>query len=175
VDLFGRCNQSAYIGIPKFHQNTPEALAMKKMLPLFAIFIAGITYADHPTLADFRSQINVRFEFPEGSIKETTLTVSRCSEIFKQKPLPTDVRVDDYKIDWWIFAALQDLDLPFKTKTIGKTGGPWETTILQIGEHQSGPKGKWVCFVNGIRSPYNISTQTDGGIKSIRFVYEKSN
>jgi uncharacterized membrane protein YkvA (DUF1232 family) len=154
-----------------FHRRKPAVAGDD---PLFAIFIAGIAYADHPTLSDFRNQINVRFEFPGGLIKETNLTVSRCSEIFKQKPLPKDVWVDSYKIDWWVFAALQDLDLPFKTVTAGKSGGFHETTILQIGEHRSGPKGKWVYFVNGFQSPYHISTQTDGGIKNIKFVYEET-
>jgi hypothetical protein len=147
---------------------------MKKLLSLFAIFVAGMAYADHPTLADFRNQVHVRFEFPGGLIKESTLTVNRCSEIFKQKPLPNNVWVDSYKIDWWVFAALQDLDLFFKTETTGKSGGPRETTLLQIGEYQSDSKGKWVYFVNGIRSPYDLSTQTDEGLKNIKFVYKEN-
>ena len=80
--------------------------------------------------------------------------------------------MDDYKIDWWVFAALQDLDLPFRTKTTGKTGGPWKTTILRIGNYSTGPNGRWVYFVNGIRSRYDISTQTDSELKEIKFVYE---
>jgi hypothetical protein len=144
---------------------------MNKLL-LLCLFYTSIACADHPTAADLRSQVNVRFEFPGGFTKETTLTVFRCREIFKQKPLSKDVWVDNYKIDWWVFAALQDLGIPFKTKTIGNTGGLWKTTILQIGEHRSGPKGEWIYYVNGIRSRYNISAQTDESLKSIKFVYE---
>jgi hypothetical protein len=146
---------------------------VKKLLLLVAFCYASIVYADHPSaLGPISHPINVRFEFPGGVVKETDLSARRCDEILGKKPLPKDVWVDSYKIDWWFFAALQDLDLPFKTKTIGKTGGPWETTILQIGDYESGLKGKWVYYVNGIRSRYHISTQTDEDLKSIRFVYE---
>ncbi|MHC1727298.1 MAG: hypothetical protein AB9866_15045 [Syntrophobacteraceae bacterium] len=147
---------------------------MKKLLIVSAIFIASFAHADHNTLADFRRQINVKFEFPGGTVKETTLTVNRCHEIFKKKPLPKGVWVDDYKIDWWVFAALQDLNLPFKAETTGKTGGPWKTTILQIGEYPSGPQGTWIYYINGIKSPYHISTQEDSGLMSIKFVYKAS-
>jgi hypothetical protein len=148
---------------------------MKKLLFLIAFCFTGIVYADHPSARGrMRSPVNVRFELPGGVVKETNLDATRCYDIFKQKPLDKDVWVDSYKIDWWVFAALQDLGLSFKTKTTGKTGGPWETTILQIGDYASGQKGKWVYYVNGIRSRYHISTQTDEDLKNIRFVYEET-
>jgi hypothetical protein len=147
---------------------------LRTLLVLFALMMGSPAFADHPTSADPRSQVKVSFQFPDATIKQTTLTIFRCSAILREKPLPKDVWVDDYKIDWWVFAALQDLGLPFKTKTIGKTGGPWKTTIIQIGDYPTGPNGRWVYFVNGARSRYDISTQTDSDLKEIRFVYEPS-
>lgn len=149
-------------------------LLLNLLLILLGLALAGPSMADHPTAADPRSEIRVAFQFPGSAVKQTTLTVVRCYEIFRRKPLPKDVRVDDYKIDWWVFAALQDLNLPFTTRTVGKTGGPWKTAIVSIGDYATGPRGKWVYFVNGTRSRYEISTQADADVKEIKFVYEPS-
>ena len=145
---------------------------LRTLLVLLALLIAAPAFADHPTGADPRSEVKVSFQFPDATVRQTTLTIFRCSSILRQKPLPKDVWVDDYKIDWWVFAALQDLDIPFNTKTVGKTGGTWKTTIVQIGDYSTGPNGRWVLFVNGTRSRFDISTQTDSDLREIRFVYE---
>jgi hypothetical protein len=145
---------------------------LKTLLVVFGLLIATPSFADHFTAADPRSEVKVSFEFPGAAIKETTLTVMRCYAIFHRRPLPKEVWVDDCKIDWWVFAALQDLNLSFKTRTVGKTGGPWNTTIVRIGDDSTGPDGRWVYSVNGIRSRYDISTQSDSDVKEIRFVYQ---
>jgi hypothetical protein len=147
---------------------------MKKLLLLAAFCCATFVYADHPSAADPRQQVSIRFEFPGRVAKETKFDMFRCGEILGKKPLTKDVWVDNYKIDWWVFAALQDLGLSFKAKTVEKNYGLRETTILRIGEYESGAKGEWMYYVNGIRSRYHISTQTDENLKSIRFVYEET-
>ena len=95
------------------------------------------------------------------------MTYNAVLDAFRNRPLPAGVSPTVYKIDFWIYGALQVLEIPFKTKTV--KGG---TTIEQIGEAANGEKGKWVYYVNGIRSRYHINTQLDLEVDTIKFVYE---
>jgi hypothetical protein len=128
--------------------------------------------ADHPSsIGDPNKKVEISFEFPDGAIKKGTFSYYDIQSILNQKPLSKSVYVDNYKIDWWIYGALQYFDLHFEVRTTGKTGY-WESTITEIGNYSNGKKGKWVYSVNDILSKYHISTQTDKGIKKIQFIYK---
>ena len=122
---------------------------------------------------DLFRKVEISFVFPDGSVREIKLSHMDVGNILRDKPLEQDIYVDTYKIDWWVYGALQHLELPFVVETKGRTGY-WESTITKIGDHASGSEGKWVYYVNGLKSKYHISTQLDRGIKHITFVYEKA-
>ena len=89
------------------------------------------------------------------------------------QPLPKNIYVDNYKIDWWVYGALQYFNLPFEVRTEGETG-LWKSVITKIGEYSNGAEGTWVYFVNGIKSKYHISTQLDEGLNCIIFIFKKT-
>ena len=147
------------------------------MVKLTKYYILGLVlsvtfcFADHPTL-NSEKNITISFIFPDGTNKSVSLTYTDVNSILREKPLPKDLYVDTYKIDWWIFGALQKLDIPFNVNTEGQVG-KWKTTIVKIGKLSSGPDGEWIYYINGIRSQYHISAQIDSGVKTIKFEYKK--
>ena len=71
------------------------------------------------------------------------------------KPLQENIRIESYKIDGWVYGALQYFNLPFVVETKGTTGH-WKRTITKIGEFANGPEGGWVYYVNDIKSKYHM-------------------
>ncbi len=110
----------------------------------------------------------VSFEFPDGTTNAITLTYNSVLDAFQKRPLPKGVSLAVYKIDFWVYGALQSLDLPFETKTVRG-----QTAIVRISKTANGSGGEWIYYVNGIRSPYHINTQLDAEVKKIRFVFKK--
>jgi hypothetical protein len=137
-----------------------------KVIAVIIVALCSISFADHPQSTE--GPVTVSFHFPDGSAKEVTLTYKECSDIFVQKPLPKFIPVESYKVDWWIFAALQKLDLQFEIETVKK-----RTSITRIGEYKNDEKVKWIYYVNGVRSRYHINTQLDEDVKTIKFDFEK--
>ncbi|NLB55458.1 MAG: hypothetical protein GX811_06795 [Lentisphaerae bacterium] len=146
-------------------------IKLSKYYIVAMLLYANLCFADHPTL-NTEKNVNVTFLFPDSTNKSVALTKDDVNQALKEKPLPKDLHIDTYKIDWWIFGALQKLDIPFKAKTEGKTGN-WKTTIIKIGDLSNGADGEWIFYVNGIRSKYYVSTQLDSEVKSIKFEYKK--
>lgn len=128
--------------------------------------LCSVTFADHPQST--QGPVKVSFVFPDGALREITLTYKDCADIFKQRPLPKHIPVEYYKIDWWIYAALQSLDIDFEIQSKNK-----RTSIIRIDKYENDTNGKWVYFVNGTRSRYHINTQLDEDVKIIKFVFEK--
>ena len=133
----------------------------------FALLSASLCVASFP-IGNSETNVTVSFEFPDRTTNAITLTYSSALDAFKRKPLPKGVSPTYYKIDFWIYAALQSLDLPFETKTVRG-----DTTIVQIAKTANGGDGEWIYYVNGIRSRYHINTQLDMDAKRIRFVFKK--
>jgi len=75
----------------------------------------------------------------------------------------------EYSIDFWIRAAFAKAGLEY---SIGKTGAAHEITA--INSVRNGEAGRWVYFVNDIRSPYHIDSQSSESVKTIRFAYQKA-
>jgi hypothetical protein len=119
-------------------------------------------------IGNSETNVTVSFEFPDGTTNAITLTYNSALDAFRKKPLSKKVSPTYYKIDFWIYAALQSLDLRFETKTVRG-----ETTIVRISQTASGPDGEWIYYVDGIRSRYHINTQLDAEVKKIRFLFKK--
>jgi len=134
----------------------------------FSLLTASVCVASFP-IGNGETNVSVSFEFPDGTTNVMTLTYRSALDAFKKNPLPESVSPTPYKIDFWIYAALQSRDLPFKTKTVRG-----DTTIEQVAKTTNGPDGEWIYYVNGIRSRYHINTQLDEGVKKIRFVFKRN-
>ena len=134
----------------------------------FSLLSASVCVASFP-IANSETNVTVSFEFPDGTTNAITLTYDSALDAFKKTPLPKHVSPTYYKIDFWIYAALQSLDLPFEIKTVRG-----QATIARISKTASGPDGEWLYYVNGIRSRYHINTQLDVDVKKIRFVFKKT-
>jgi hypothetical protein len=132
----------------------------------FYLLSISVSVASFPT-ANGETNVSVSFEFPGGTTNIISLTYDSALDAFKKKPLPEDVAPTPYKIDLWVYAALQALNLPFKTKTVRG-----DTAIEQVAKTSNGPDGEWIYYVNGMRSRYHINTQLDERVKTIRFVFK---
>lgn len=119
-------------------------------------------------IGNSETNVTVSFEFPDRTTNAITLTYISALDTFQKRPLPKGVSPTYYKIDFWIYAALQSLDLPFETKSVRG-----ETTIVRVSKTANGSDGEWIYYVNGIRSRYHINTQLDAEVKKIRFVFKK--
>jgi hypothetical protein len=136
--------------------------------------IASPAYSDHPTsIEDPNQKVEISFIFPNGSVYESNFSYFDIQNILLKNPLNKDIYVDNYKIDWWVYGALQHFKLPFEVNTKGRTGY-WESVITKIGDYTNGSEGNWAYYVNNIKSNYHISTQTDQGLKRIKFIFTKA-
>jgi hypothetical protein len=155
-------------------QQSAARFCMRPTLPTFAIIGLVLSLLSAPQcLASFpignsETNVTVSFEFPDGTTNAITLTYNSALDAFRKRPLPREVSPTVYKIDFWIYAALQSLDLHFETKTVRG-----QAMIVRISQTASGPDGEWIYYVNGIRSPYHINTQLDDAVKKIRFTFKK--
>lgn len=138
---------------------------------LAAIFFAQPVYADYLTTSN--GPIEVSFYYND-QVRTTVVNLGDFQDIFKPEELPEHVGLEGYKIDIWVFTALQKLKLPFDGVTRGE-GGVYKTVITEIDGYKNGSKCNWIYYVNGFKSPYTISTQLDQDVKAIRFVYKCSN
>lgn len=105
-------------------------------------------------------RVTVFFEFPGREAVRVDLTYDETVELIHQKL--------NYDIDFWVYGALKKARLP-SSQVRGKGG----TTLTSIGGVANGPEGRWVYWVNGIRSPYHIDDQLAIGVRTIRFRYVK--
>jgi hypothetical protein len=140
---------------------------MKKCIFIIICFLTVLPLsAEIPQLS--QGPISVSFIYSNEKSDETTLGNMEIHKILKDKPLSKDIRITGYKIDFWIYGALQKLSISFKQEI-----NNGKVTITKIGEITNSEEGKWVYYVNGKKSSYNINTQTDEGVKTIKFVFEK--
>ena len=143
---------------------------------IFVAIILAYFLCVNPLYGDYNisgGPITIIFEFPDGKEKETKITFPEIYEILEKRPLSKNLYVADYKIDIWIYASLQKLVLPFEVKTIHNTKkGLFESTVTKIGRYKNGDKGIWIYYVNGVKSPYQISTQLAAGVKQIKFAFK---
>ena len=117
------------------------------------------------------NRMTVHIQFPEGDEHTIDMTFGELVVMLQDTPFAPELYVANYKIDIWVYAALYQLDLPFDVSTVRHPHEVYESTITKIGEYQNGENGVWVYYVNGIRSPYHISTQLADDVHDIRFVY----
>lgn len=144
-----------------------RSLVSRIVLTLFfGVLGSSLCFASHPS-ANTRTNVTVSFVFPNGSTKQKIMTYDSVLDAFRKKHLPAGVSPSGYKVDFWIYGALQALEIPFTAKTM-----KGQTTIEQIGEASNGTKGNWVYYVNGIKSRYHINTQMDLDVDIIKFIFK---
>ena len=73
-----------------------------------------------------------------------------------------------YMIEFWVHAALSRLGFEYRDRVVNEHGG---RAIISVDGLANSSTGHWVYYVNGIRSPYHINTQTSEGVRSIRFAF----
>lgn len=147
---------------------------MRPTIPTFQIMGLVLSLISAPQcvaswpIGNSETNVMVSFEFPDGTTNAITLTYNSVLDAFQNRPLPKGVSPTVYKIDFWVYGALQSLDLPFETKTVRG-----QTTVVRVSKTANGSEGAWIYYVDGIRSPYHINTQLDAEVKKIRFVFKK--
>lgn len=105
-------------------------------------------------------RVTVIFEFPDRDPVRVDLTYEETVPLVGDKL--------NYKIEFWVHGALLKAKL---ASTVSRDDG--HVTLTSIGGIANGADGKWVYWVNGIRSPYHINTQLAPGVRTIRFRYVK--
>lgn len=140
------------------------------LILICTVFLAQFAYADYLTTA--AGPIEVSFHY-NSKIQKTVVDHSDFQTIFKVENLPKNVGLEGYKIDIWVFTALQKLKLPFDGIT-KSDGFSYKTTITDVDGYKNNDQCRWIYYVNGYKSPYTISTQLDAGVEVIKFVYECS-
>ncbi|MCB1591299.1 MAG: hypothetical protein KDI90_02495 [Alphaproteobacteria bacterium] len=138
---------------------------------LVVILSAQLVYADYLTTSN--GPIEVSFHYND-QVRTTVVNLGDFQDVFKPEELPERVVLEGYKIDIWVFTALQKLNLPFDGITKAEGTGFYKTVITEIDGYKNGSKCNWVYYVNGFKSPYTISTQLDDDVNTIKFVYECS-
>ena len=103
-------------------------------------------------------EIAISFAFPDGSTRSTTVTLDEVEKLTGQRPA--------YTLLPWVHAALKKLDLPHVSSKV--EGG---IALTSIGGIANGSRGTWVYAVNGIASPYQLSTQTIEDARTVAFSY----
>lgn len=109
----------------------------------------------------------------KGERYASELTWVKLVKINSENPPTEDIQFDNYKIDRWVYAGLQDLGLEFTFESV-VVSGERETKVTCIGGLRNTSSSSWVYYVNGVRSKYQINTQLDSGVKSITYKYEKT-
>jgi hypothetical protein len=72
-----------------------------------------------------------------------------------------------YTVEFWLKGALAKAGLKY---AISREKG--NVRITEIAGVREDAHGKWVYYVNGVRSIYHINTQAGHDLRSIRFVFE---
>ena len=105
--------------------------------------------------------MSISIVFPDGRELRATLDHPEVVQLTGQKPI--------YMLDFWAYAALKKLSLPYETHSVESPPGVAITSIdgLANGEHEH-----WVYFANGIRSPYRLNTQLFEGIERLELRFE---
>jgi hypothetical protein len=129
---------------------------MLKALVTFGLLLGLASPA--PALGE---RVTVTFEFPDRDPVRVPLTYDETVELINDKL--------NYKIDFWVYGALKKANL---ASVEDRQDG--HVTLTSIGGVANGPAGRWVYYVNGIRSPYHINTQLAIGVRTIRYVFLKN-
>ena len=103
--------------------------------------------------------VSIVFEFPDRQPVRVNVSIDEAAQLTGQK-LP-------YMIEFLTRAALLKAGLKYE---VLETDG--QRSITSIDSIPSDTQREWVCFVNGIRSPFHINTQSTENVRSIRFVLE---
>ena len=101
------------------------------------------------------------FEFQDRNPVHVQVSYSEAVRLTGQ-PLP-------YKIEFWAQAALDKAGLKYQTAEI-----EGRRSITSIDGAANSASRRWVYFVNDVRSPFHINTQTAQHVRSIRFKLESS-
>ena len=103
---------------------------------------ASCLLADHNTANSLTGTVTVAFVFPDGTNRQASLTYGDVLRILTDNPVPKGVPIGDYKIDWWIFGALQHLKIPFEVQ---KNEG--EVSFTKIGSYGNDATRRWVYYL----------------------------
>jgi hypothetical protein len=127
------------------------------MRVLLALLVSLVITAPAAALGE---RVTVTFEFPDREPVRVDLTYEETVELIHEKL--------NYDLRFWVSGALKKARL--SSSQVHEKGG---LKITAIGGVADGPEGRWVYWVNGIRSPYHIDNQLSVGVRTIRFRYVK--
>ena len=105
----------------------------------------------------------VSFVFPGGVTKSTELTDNEVRSL-----LHANI---GYMVEWWVRGALAKLQLPHTISVVDATSKAVAVTLVD--GVANGPTGRWVLYVDGIRSRYHINTQVRQHERQVKLVYEQ--
>jgi len=130
------------------------------ILLLVVVFLASgalsaATPADRP--------VAVSFVFPNGVTRSTELTEAEVRSLLHEN--------FGYMIEWWVRGALVKLSLPHVITVVDQQSKA--KAVTSINGIANGSSGRWVLYVDGIRSRYDINTQVRQNEQQIRLVYEQ--
>ena len=124
-----------------------------KVLVALGLLLAPASPA--PALGE---RVTVTFEFPDRDPVRVPLTYDETVDLIDDKL--------NYKVDFWVYGALKKAKL---ASVADRQDG--DVTLTSIGGIANGPAGRWVYYVNGIRSRYHINTQLAVGVRTIRYAF----
>jgi hypothetical protein len=135
-------------------------LLVMTVLVLVAAVSVAVRTATATNLPD--TPVVVSFVFPGGVIKSTDVTDNEVRDLLHENL--------GYMIEWWVRGALAKLGLPHVITVVDQKSKA--TAVTSVDGVTSGPAGRWVLYVDGIRSRYHINTQVRQNEHQIRLVYE---
>ena len=125
--------------------------------------LALVSPVDLPGAATSEPVVVVSFVFPGGATKSTELTNSEVRDLLHEN--------FGYMIEWWVRGALAKLDLPHVITVVERKSNA--RAVTSIAGVANGATGRWVLYVDGVRSRYHINTQIRQHEKRVRLVYEQ--
>ncbi len=116
---------------------------------------AGATLARAGELA-----VTVSVEFPDREPVMIAITYDEVVKLTGDK-LP-------YEVAFWVRGAFAKAGFEYSVEKVARA-----ESVTSIAGLSNEPGSRWVYYVNGIRSPYHINTQSSEDVRTIRFVREQ--
>ena len=107
--------------------------------------------------------VAVSFVFPDGVTKSTQLTDGEVRNLVHEN--------FGYMIEWWVRGAIAKLKLSTEISVVDPQSKA--KAVTSVDGVANGPNGRWVLYVDGVRSRYHINTKLRQHERSIRLVYEQ--
>lgn len=128
-------------------------MSLLKRVAILASLFVGIAAAESVP-------VHVLIDFPDREDLDIAVTYEEVVELTGDK--------HPYKVKFWVNGAFTKAGLKYD---IEKAAG--NESVRSIQGVANDTAARWVYFVDGIRSPYHINTQTAPQPRTIRFKFEK--